>query len=150
MLSSTTIKLAGMAKAPTSNTPVPATPGQLAKSVQTQFINILKTDHNLDLIKEIVDHIGMIKRAKKIKPQEKHRLLQNYYLTLLSYAVPKMKVVEDNTDRSNPINFQINIGGTPTTSKRAKKPIKGGVNITIPTSKNKDGSFSVDNNDPTD
>jgi len=128
------------------------TPGAVAKKEQTQFINILKKDHKFDVIKEIIDHIQMIKRAKKVKPQEKHRLLQNYYLTLLSYSVPKMKVVEDNTDRNaKPINFQINIGGTPTKSKKAKKPVKGGVSITIPTKKNTDGSYTVDqDSDPTD
>ena len=40
-----------------------------ADKAQTQFINVLKTDHNFDLIKKIVDHMQMIERAKKIKPQ---------------------------------------------------------------------------------
>jgi hypothetical protein len=120
-----------------------------ADSKQTQFINILKTDHNFDLVKKIVDHMGMIERAKKIKPQEKHRLLQNYYLTLLSYCLPKMKVVEDNSDKNkNPMKFTINIGGTAEKPKAPKKA--GGVSITIPTNKNKDGSYSVSNSDPTD
>jgi len=70
----------------------------------------------------------------------------NYNLTLLSYCMPKMRVVEDNTDKnSKPMNFQINIGtpepaapGTPNKPKKA-----GGVSITIPTKKNKDGTYSV-------
>ena len=113
-----------------------------ASDTQTKFIDILKTDHKFDLIKKIVDHMGQIERAKKIKPQEKHRLLQNYYLTLLSYALPKMKVVEDNTDRSKPINFQINIGGPDEKKTKAKKK-QGGVSITIPTVKNTDGTYAV-------
>jgi hypothetical protein len=119
-----------------------------ADKKQTQFINILKTDHNFDLVKKIVDHMGMIERAKKIKPQEKHRLLQNYYLTLLSYCLPKMKVVEDNTDKNaKPMNFTINIGGS---EAKAKKK-KAGVSITIPTKKNTNGTYTVDkSSDQTD
>lgn len=139
---------------PTTKLPAtkPATPGAVAKKEQTQFINILKTDHKFDLITEIVDHMKMIKRAKKIKPQEKHRLLQNYYLTLLSYCLPKMKVIEDDSNKNKtPIAFQINIGGTPTKSKRAKKKATGGVNITIPTVKNDNGTYSVNqSSDQTD
>jgi len=118
-----------------------------AQNTQTRFITILKTDHKFDLMKKIVDHMGQIERAKKIKPLEKHRLLQNYYLTLLSYAFPKMKVVEDNNDRNNkPMNFQINIGGpAPEEPKKAGRPVasKAGVSITIPTVKNTDGSYSI-------
>jgi len=119
-----------------------------AKDKQTTFINVLKTDHNFDLVSKIVGHMGQIERAKKIKPQEKHRLLQHYYLALLSYALPKMKVVEDNTDKNKkPMNFTINIGGTEEKPKATKKA--GGVSVTIPTNKNKDGSYSV-SNDSTD
>lgn len=131
----------------------PAGKAAVAKATQTKFANILKTDHSFDLVKKIVDHMGQIERAKKIKPLEKHRLLQNYYLTLLSYAFPKMKVVEDTSDRNKkPMNFQINIG-TPTAPEPApKRPgrprkSKGGVSITIPTVKNSDGSYSLDNKD---
>jgi len=117
-----------------------------AKDKQTKLIDILKTDHHYDIVKEIIDHINMLKRAKKIKPLEKHRMLMNYNLTLLSYCMPKMRVVEDNTDKnSKPMNFQINIGtpepaapGTPNKPKKA-----GGVSITIPTKKNTDGTYSV-------
>ena len=117
-----------------------------ADEKQTQFINILKTDHKFDLITKIVEHMGMIERSKKIKVQEKHRLLQNYYLTLLTYCLPKIKVVEDNTDRnSKPMNFTINIGGTEAEPNPKKKA--GGVSITIPTKRNKDGSFSVSKDD---
>lgn len=129
---------------PTPNLPAKKSAGSVAKAKQTTFINILKTDHKFDIIKELVDHMGSIKRAKKIKPQEKHRLLQNYYLALLSYCLPKMKVVEDNTDKNKkPMNFTINIGETSPTKK------KGGASITIPTNKNKDGTYTV-SNDPTD
>lgn len=118
-----------------------------ADKAQTQFINVLKTDHNFDLIKKIVDHMQMIERAKKIKPQEKHRLLQNYYLTLLSYCLPKMKVVEDNSDKNKtPMKFTINIGGTVEKPKAPKKA--GGVSITIPTNKQSNGTYSVDNPEP--
>jgi hypothetical protein len=119
-----------------------------AKDKQTKLINILKDDHHYDIVKEIIDHIKMLQRAKKIKPIEKHRMLMNYNLTLLSYCMPKMRVVEDNTDRdSKPMNFQINIGvpdqkpAVPTSTKKNKNA--GGVSITIPTKKNKDGSYSV-------
>ena len=118
-----------------------------ADKKQTQFIDILRTDHKFDLVQRIVEHMGEIKRAKKIKPQEKHRLLQNYYLTLLSYCLPKMKVVEDNTNKNaKPMNFTINIGG----SKAEAKKKKAGMSITIPTKKHSDGSFSVNQSDPTD
>lgn len=134
-------------------TPAQAGKAAVAKASKTQvrFIDILKTDHKFDLMKKIVQHMGQIERAKKIKPQEKHRLLQNYYLTLLSYAFPKMKVVEDNSEAGKkPMNFQINIG-TPAPDKPAKpgRPkTKGkGVSITIPTVKHKDGSYSIDKKD---
>jgi hypothetical protein len=128
---------------------IPATtktksPATVADDKARKLIVILKEDHNFDIISKILDHIGLIERAKKIKPIEKHRLLQNYYLTMLTYCVPKMKIVEDDTNKNGtPINFQINIGGTPTKDPKAKKPVKGGVSITIPTKKGKDGSYSV-------
>ena len=116
-----------------------------AKDKQTKLIDILKTDHHYDIVKEIIDHINMLKRAKKIKPLEKHRMLMNYNLTLLSYCMPKMRVVEDNTDKdSKPMNFQINIGtNDPAPASTSKKPKAGGVSITIPTKKNTDGTYSV-------
>ena len=118
-----------------------------AQNTQTRFITILKTDHKFDLMKKIVDHMGQIERAKKIKPLEKHRLLQTYYLTLLSYAFPKMKVVEDNNSaNSKPMQFQINIGSpAPPEPKKAGRPkaAQAGVSITIPTVKNTDGSYSI-------
>ena len=118
----------------------------VAKDKQTKLIDILKTDHHYDIVKEIIDHINMLKRAKKIKPLEKHRMLMNYNLTLLSYCMPKMRVVEDNSDRdSKPMNFQINIGTpAPAASGKPNKAKQSGkVSITIPTKKNKDGSYSV-------
>ena len=137
--------------AATKKVPVPAASKSVAvadaKDKQIKLIDILKTDHNYDVIKEIIDHIQMLKRAKKIKPLEKHRMLINYNLALLSYCVPKMRVVEDNSDRdSRPMNFQINIGGT-TTGQLPASTKKGSssssVNISIPTNKHKDGSYSV-------
>ena len=127
-----------------SKAPLPAA---VASEKQTKLIDILKTSHKYDIIKEIIDHIQMLKRAKKIKPLEKHRMLINYNLALLSYCVPKMRVVEDNSDRdSRPMNFQINIGGTttgqlPASTKRGSS--SSSVNISIPTKKHKDGSYSV-------
>ena len=125
-------------------------PGQLAKAISTSFIDVLKTDHNFDIVKEIVDHMKMIKRAKKIKPQEKHRLLQNYYITLLSYCLPKIKIVEDNKDTGGKgVTFNINIGGTDPTAPTPVGVSKGrkGVSVNIPTIKNKDGSYSVAKSD---
>ena len=130
--------------------PSPATSGQnlpaQPKDKQTKLITILKDDFQYDIVKEIIDHIQMIKRAKKIKPLEKHRLLYNYNTTLLSYCMPKMRLVEDNSkDNSQPFNFQINIGGpgdgTPAPKSTKKK--KGNVSITIPTKKNDPGTYSV-------
>ena len=121
--------------------PAQVSPSAVAKQTQTKFIDILKTDHNFDVIAKIVDHIGMLERSKKVKVTDKHRMLQTYYLTLLSFAVPKMKVTEESGENKTPINFQININGTDDTSP--KPAGKGGVSITIPTNKNKDGSYSV-------
>jgi hypothetical protein len=142
----------------TSN--VPATtksslPAKQSKDKQKKLINILKDDHHYDIVKEIIDHIQMLKRAKKIKPIEKHRMLMNYNITLLSYCMPKMKIVEDDTkDNSKPFNFQINIGGDPNQKRPVGRPKgstkKNNVSITIPTKKNDDGSYSVTTDDPTD
>lgn len=119
-------------------------PAVVASKKQKDLFIILKEDHNFDIIAEILNHIKEIKRAKKIKPNEKHRFLQNYYQTLLSYCMPKQKVIEDNSlDKGRPINFSINIGGTETTDPRAAKPVKGGVSITIPTRKQKNGTYAV-------
>jgi hypothetical protein len=128
----------------TANVPATSTGHAVAKKdEQTKLITILKNDFKYDIVKEIIDHIKMIKRAKKIKPLEKHRLLYNYNVTLLSYCMPKMKIVEDNTDNGKPMNFTINIGGDADTQPAPKKAGKGGVSITIPTKKTKDGSYSV-------
>ncbi len=138
---------------PTSSK-LPATtgpkPGAVAKTEQVKLITILKDDFKYDIIKEIVDHIRMIKRAKKIKPTEKHRMLMNYNLTLLQFCMPKMKLVEDAKDDGKPISFQINVPivnnpapvPMPTGNPKAKKG-KGGISITIPTVKNSDGTFAV-------
>jgi len=138
---------------------VPATASSkaVATNKQVRLINILKNDHNYDIVKEIVDHMGQLKRAKKIKPLDKHRMLMNYNLTLLSYCMPKMKIVEDDKGNQTPINFQINIGGEAEQAPakrpvgRPKKPKGSNVSITIPTKKNSDGSYTVDHSsDPTD
>ena len=119
------------------------------KGKQKRFITILQDDFNFDIIERIVAHIGVIERGKKLKPLEKHRMLQNYYLTLLTFCVPKMKIVEDN--KSTPgdkILFNIQVGGnidaTAQTGKGSKPAIHSGVNITIPTVKQPDGSFTVE------
>jgi hypothetical protein len=128
------------------NPPATTTPGQIAKVTQVRFIDILKNDHGFDIVKEIIDEIGMLKRSKKIKPQEKRRLLNSYYLTLLSYCVPKQKIIEDN---STPIGgkgvvFKINIGvpEQPSGAQIVKDKRKG-VSITIPTQQNADGSYEI-------
>ena len=120
-------------------------PGQLAKTASASFIDVLKTDHNFDIVKEIVEHMKMIHRAKKIKPQEKHRLLQNYYITLLSYCLPKIKIVEDNKDSGGKgVTFNINIGGTdPAATPVGVSKGRKGVSVSIPTVKQKDGSYAV-------
>jgi hypothetical protein len=77
----------------------------------------------------------------------------NYNIVLLSYCLPKIKVTETD-DGSNAggkgVIFNIQIGG----SGGDKDSLKGaghgvvtksraGVSVTIPTKKNKDGSFTV-------
>ena len=84
--------------------------------------------------------IGIIKRGKKLKPLEKYRLIQTYQLAILSYCIPKMKVLEGEKGAGDKVNFTINVGGVEEPNP-GKKP-KGGVNITIPTVK-KDGVYSV-------
>jgi hypothetical protein len=128
-------------------------PGAIAKQKSERFINILKDDHNFDIVSKVLEHIGLIERAKKIRPLEKHRLLQNYYLTLLSYCLPRIKIQEQSGDDTGKgVVFNINIGGEAeqtTTSKPLKKAGKGkasktGVNITVPTRQHADGSYSID------
>jgi hypothetical protein len=139
-----------MANLPTVK-PKAQPPGKIAKKNSEKFITILKTDHGYDIVAEIVKHMQEIKRAKKIKPQEKHRLLQNYNLTLLSYCLPRIKIQENTgDDNGKGVTFNINIGGEEqdSTMKSAgagtiKKSKQKGVNISIPTKKNKDGSYSV-------
>jgi hypothetical protein len=131
----------------------PQQPGALAKVKSEQFIHILKTDHKYDIVSEIVQHMQEIKRAKKIKPLEKHRMLMNYNLTLLSYCLPKIKIVEDDrNDTGGGVIFNIKIGGDGEQKAKIKKAGQGktGINITIPTKKNKDGTYVVDPSDPTD
>ena len=131
----------------------PQKPGALAKVKSEQFINILKTDHKYDIVSEIVQHMQEIKRAKKIKPLEKHRMLMNYNLTLLSYCLPKIKIVEDDrNDTGGGVIFNIKIGGDGEQKAKIKKAGQGktGINITIPTKKNADGTYTVDKSDPTD
>jgi len=142
-------------KKPVTTAVVPSNPAPPPKVVQTQFINILKTDHNYDIVAEILKHMAEIKRAKKIKPLEKHRLLKDYHITLLSYCLPRIKIQESTGDDGGKVVFNINIGGddnTGGTLKKAggkgKRKKNTGVNITVDTKKNDDGTFTV--TDPTD
>jgi len=140
-------------KKPVTTAVVPSNPAPPPKVVQTQFINILKTDHNYDIVAEILKHMSEIKRAKKIKPLEKHRLLKDYHITLLSYCLPRIKIQESTGDDGGKVVFNINIGdNTGGTLKKAggkgKRKKNTGVNITVDTTKNDDGTFTV--TDPTD
>jgi hypothetical protein len=130
----------------------PASAGAIAKQTSKKLITILKEDFNYDIVADIIDTMAMIKRAKKIKPQEKWRLIKDYQLTLLSYCMPKMKIVEDNTANTGGkgVVFHIQIGGTdgPADPRDAghgtvKKDKKKGVSISIPTQKNSDGTYTV-------
>jgi hypothetical protein len=128
------------------------TPAAIAKQTAKKLITILQDDFNYDIISDIIDTMAMIKRAKKIKPLEKHRMLMNYNIILLSYCLPKIKVTETD-DGSNSggkgVIFNIQIGGS-----GDKDSLKGaghgvvtksraGVSVTIPTKKNSDGSYTV-------
>jgi hypothetical protein len=140
------------------NLPAPVTGSKSLtglKGKQKRFITILQDDFNFDIIEKIVQHIGVLERGKKIKPLEKHRMLQNYYLTLLTFCVPKMKIIEDDRDKvGDRIQFNINIGdaggtnpsGTSANNKKGTSPRASGsnVSISIPTVKQPDGSFAVD------
>jgi hypothetical protein len=128
------------------------TPTAIAKQVAKKLITILEDDFNYDLIADIIESMASIKRAKKIKPTEKWRLIKDYQLTLLSYCVPKQKIVEDNSadQAGKGVIFHIQIGGTSDSADPRKagsgkvlKDKKKGVSISIPTQKNKDGSYSV-------
>ena len=128
-------------------TPPPAT---TSKNKQTQFITILKDDHNFDIVSEILKHMAEIKRAKKIKPLEKHRLLKDYHITLLSYCLPRIKIQENVGDDTGSVVFNIKIGGDDNTGGTLKKAgSKGarkkptGANVTINAQKGKDGTFTV-------
>jgi hypothetical protein len=136
-------------KNPPATTP---TAGAIAKQTAKKLISILLDDHNYDIVAEIITHIKELKRAKKIKPLDKHRMVMNYNITLLSYCVPKMKIIEDNTANTGGkgVVFHIQIGGTdgPADPRNAGhgtvlKDKKKGVSINIPTQKNKDGTYTV-------
>lgn len=141
-------------KKPSTTALVPSTPAPppAQKKKQTQFINILKTDHNYDIVAEIIKHMDEIKRAKKIKPLEKHRLLKDYHITLLSYCLPRIKIQENVGDDNGKVVFNINIGGDDNTGgtlkkaggKGAKRKKSTGASITVNATKGKDGSYSVD------
>jgi hypothetical protein len=127
------------------NAPVKASTSKALADIgkgDVRFIQILKDDFKFDLIKEMIDHMGVVKRSKKLKPEIKHRMQQTYYLKLLEFCVPKLKVQEGSKDTGDKVNFTINIGGEEPAMKNAKPT--GGVNITIPTTKKADGSFAVD------
>jgi len=132
----------------------PTSPVALAQNKATQFIEILKTDHNYDIVTEIIQHIQELKRAKKIKPLDKHRMVMNYNITLLSYCMPKIKVIEDNSHDTlgKGVIFNISIGGDEREHPNKPKHIgsggvskspRTGVSVRIPTKANDDGSFSV-------
>lgn len=145
-----------MAQQPTVNTPAvsPKTPpirrdkpGLIEKQKSEQFIEILKKDHSYDIVAKIIERMQMIERAKKLKPPEKYRLLQAYDLALLSYCLPKIKVVEDNRDDTGGgVIFNIKIGGEDDQKKKVRKAGQGktSINIAIPTKQNKDGTYTVD------
>jgi hypothetical protein len=146
---------------PLSNPPAKASTTAIkAYDKNVRFIDVLKNDHGFDIVKEIIDEIQFVKRAKRIKPQEKRRLLNSYYLTLLSYCVPKQKIVEDNSGSSGGkgVVFKIQIGGPVEPDMRqagkgtVKKSKTKGVSISIPTQLNADGSYEIDSKDtdPTD
>ena len=148
-----------MPKSKSTNLPVPTVPTvpttantttsitKAAVSKQTKFIDILTSQHNFDLVSSIISHIGEIKRAKKIKPIEKHRMLQTYYMALMQFAYPKMKVVEDNSAGSQkPINFTISIAAPAPEHPAAKprsKPKGYRTSITVPTYKNTNGTYTI-------
>jgi hypothetical protein len=128
------------------------TPAAIAKQTTKKLITILKDDFNYDVVADIIDSMACIKRAKKIKPLEKWRLIKDYQLTLLSYCLPKMKIVEDNSADmgGKGVVFHIQIGGPnePADPKKAgagtvKKDKRKGVSISIPTQKNDDGTYTV-------
>jgi hypothetical protein len=128
------------------------TPAAIAKQTAKKLITILQDDFNYDIISDIIDTMAMIKRAKKIKPLEKWRLIKDYQLTLLSYCMPKMKIVEDNSADTGGkgVVFHIQIGGTKDTVDpriaglgRVRKDKRKGVSVSIPTQKNSDGTYTV-------
>jgi hypothetical protein len=140
-----------VAQPTTKNVPavVKPTPVSVAKKKQDKFIQILKDDFQYDVVKDIIDTMAMIKRAKRIKPLEKYRLIKDYQLTLLSYCLPKIKIQETVDDGSGKgVVFNIQIGGDEGTTKsglkRAGSGKVTGVNIQVPTTLNKDGSYSLD------
>lgn len=149
----TTTQLPGTVSLPMTKAvaTAPTTTKAVEKASQKRFIDILKTDHNFDIIKEIVDHIKLIKRSKKLKAKEKHTMISNYHLTLLTFCVPKQKIVEDRQDDSGKgVVFNINLGGEPEPQPKTKR-VKGkaskpktGINITIPTRQAADGTYSID------
>jgi hypothetical protein len=72
--------------------------------------------------------------------------------------MPKMKIVEDNSadTAGKGVVFHIQIGGTSDPADpriaglgRVRKDKRKGVSVSIPTQKNKDGTYTV-NADPTD
>ena len=75
-----------------------------------------------------------------------------YLLTILTFCVPKMKITEEPKETGDKIQFNINIGdsvppGKQKSSAQKKGSTKssgGGVSITIPTVRQADGSFAVD------
>lgn len=136
-----------MANLPTVKTPA-QTPARKAKEYSTRLINILKDDFQYDVIKDIITTMDYIRRAKKIKPLDKYRLLKDYQLSLLSYCMPKMKVIEDNSADAGGkgVIFNIQIGAPEDNLKKAKGSVsksKKGVSVSIPTKQQDDGTFVI-------
>jgi hypothetical protein len=134
-------------KNPPAVTP-PLTPAKIANKKQEKFITILKNDHNYDIIAEIIDHIKVLSRAKKIKPVEKHRMIIQYHAMLLPFCLTKVKAVEDDTGGTGGkgVIFNITIGeDTSLRDAGNGRVTKGrkGVSVSIPTQKQDDGTYTV-------
>lgn len=118
---------------------------QKATGKQRRLIVILEEDYNFDVVLEMITQYGIVKRAKKIKPTEKARLIKDYLVFIAQLCIPKEKPSEDGPITGDKIKFTINID-TPKPLQpdnvAAKKP--GGISITIPTIKGADGSYAVD------
>ena len=149
----TITRLDGIVALPTiKNPPNAPVPSKVAKDKQEKFIEILKTDHNYDIVAEIIQHIKELKRAKKIKPVEKHRMVIQYHAMLIPFCLTKVKAVEEDSGATagKGVVFNIQIGGDnePADPRMVgkgtvKKTKRKGVSVKIPTQINDDGSYTV-------